>query len=56
MFRMGILTISSVFFARSLTNDRAMSGIFSEAGAWPVGLTISFSENSLFGWDMMGDK
>lgn len=31
-------TRSKVFFARSLTNGLAMTGILSEAGMWPVAL------------------
>jgi hypothetical protein len=36
-------TMSSVFFARSLTNGRAMTGIRSLAGMWPFWLLLSIS-------------
>jgi hypothetical protein len=43
------LTMSRVFFALSLTNGRAMTGIRSLAGMWPFWLLL----RSSYGTDMM---
>lgn len=34
--------MSRVFFARSLTNGRAMTGMRSEAGTWPFSLFMRY--------------